>query len=74
MFAAQDKKAEQDRIVEYLAKESNAPIEEVAKLYETERAALAIGARITNYLPIFAIRNVLEKLSQRRSLPKALPA
>ena len=40
-------------------------LDEVAKLYERERAALAIGARITKFLHIFAIRKVQKILRER---------
>jgi hypothetical protein len=36
-----------------------------ATLYERERAELALGAHITKYLHIFAVRNVLDALRQR---------
>jgi hypothetical protein len=49
---------QQDLAVEVLAKELHVPTNEVARLYGIELAKLKIGARITGYLPIFAIRNV----------------
>lgn len=47
-----------DRKVECLAQEFHVPVDVVATLYEHECAELAIEARVTSYLPIFAIRNV----------------
>jgi hypothetical protein len=57
---------DQNRVVEMLVRESNAPFAEVARLYELERAKLEIGAHIKHFLPIFAIRNVREILGRRR--------
>jgi hypothetical protein len=58
---------EHNRIVESLASESNVPFEEVARLYEFERAKLAVGAQIKAYLPILTARNVRKILGTRRS-------
>ena len=55
----------QQRAIEFLAQESQVPINEVAQLYEGERAELEVGARLTGFLPIFAIRKVREMLRQR---------
>lgn len=54
-----------DRAIEFLARESQVPVEEVARLYEHARAQLAAGARIKSYLGIFALRNVRKILRQR---------
>jgi len=48
------------------------PIDDVAILYEHERAELALGAHITKFLHIFAIRNVQEILRQRGIDKRAL--
>lgn len=53
---------DQERIVALLASGSNWPVADVSKLYERERNRLARGARITNYLHIFATRAVQEIL------------
>ena len=58
MSAPAEKQPDQARIVALLAKESQQPIADVARLYEHERAELALGAHITKFLHIFAIRNV----------------
>ena len=65
MLAPQSRQADQTRIIESLARESEFPIDEVAQLYEEELAELGIDARITSFLPIFAIRNVQEALRKR---------
>ena len=64
-----DKQPDQRRIIALLAEESQMPIDDVATLYEHERAELAVGARTTNFLHIFAIRNV-QKILRKRSLDK----
>jgi hypothetical protein len=63
---ALDKQPDQRRIVASLAEESHVPIDDVAALYEHERAALALGARTTKFLHIFAIRNIQEILRERK--------
>lgn len=65
MPAAAEKQPDQTRIVAFLAKESQQPVADVATLYERERAELAMGAHVTKFLDIFAIRNVQEILRQR---------
>jgi Protein of unknown function (DUF3562) len=68
------KPLDQKRIVALLANESHVPIDDVATLYEHERAELALVARNTNFLHIFAIRNVQEILRKRSVDKKALTA
>jgi Protein of unknown function (DUF3562) len=65
MPAPQEKQPDQKRIVATLAEESHVPVDDVARLYEHERAELAVGARITKFLHVFAIRNVQEVLRKR---------
>ena len=65
MSAPAEKQPDQTRIVAFLAKESQQPVADVAKLYEHERAELAFGAHITKFLHIFAIRNVQEILRKQ---------
>jgi hypothetical protein len=65
MSAPQQKQPDQKRIVALLALESHVPIDDVAKLYEHEWAELVVGAHITKFLHIFAIRNVQEILRKR---------
>jgi hypothetical protein len=52
------------RAIEFLAAESKLPFDQVARLYERERAKLELGARVKQYLPIFTFRNVQEQLQQ----------
>jgi hypothetical protein len=77
MSAPAEKQPDQTRIVAFLAKESKQPLADIAKLYEHERAELALGAHITKFLHIFAIRNVQEILRMRAAenppLAGALP-
>jgi hypothetical protein len=65
MSATAEKQPDQTRIIAFLAKESKQPVADIAKLYEHERAELALGAHITKFLHIFAIRNVQEILRKR---------
>ena len=65
MSAPAEKQPDQTRIVAFLAEESQQPIADVARLYEHERAELALGAHITKFLHIFAIRNVQEILRKQ---------
>jgi|GEM_PF-2354368 len=62
MPVLQDKQPDPVRIVAWLANRCHAPPEEVARLYEHERAALAVNARVTKFLHIFATRNVIKIL------------
>ena len=72
MYAQPGKKSHQQQAIEFMAQESQVPIDEVARLYEDERAELEAGARLTGFLPIFAIRKVREILRQR-SIGKLSP-
>lgn len=65
MPAPHEKQPDEKRIVASLAEESHLPVEDVARLYEHERAELAVGAHITKFLHVFAIRNVQEILRKR---------
>jgi hypothetical protein len=65
----------QNRIVASLAEECQVPIDDMATLYEHERAELAAAAHFTKFLHIFATRNVLEILRRRASDSQtAMPA
>jgi len=74
MSASQEKQPDQQRTVAVLAKESQVPVDDVAKLYEREHAALATGAHITTFLHILALRNVQEILHKRALESPAKPA
>ena len=66
MSVSQEKQQDQQkRIVAFLAQDSDVPIADVATLFEHERAELAVGARVTTFLNIFAIRHVQEVLRKR---------
>jgi len=65
MFAPHETRPDQKRLVSLLATECHLPVDEMATLYEHERAELALVAHITKFLHIFATRNVLEILRQR---------
>jgi hypothetical protein len=49
-----------------LARESGLPFDQVAQLYEDERAQLDVDAHVKQFLPIFTLRSVRAKLLQRR--------
>lgn len=63
---APHKNPDHKQIVASLAAEFNAPIDEVATLYEREQAELSAGAKVTTFLHVFATRHVQEILRQRR--------
>jgi Protein of unknown function (DUF3562) len=65
MPSTNEKQPDQMRIVAALASECRVPIGEMAALYEHQRAELALGAHITKYIHIFAIRKVLEIVHER---------
>jgi len=65
MSSSAQKEPDQTRIIAFLAEESQQPVADVAKLYEHERAELALGAHITKFLHVFAIRRVQEILRKR---------
>jgi len=52
------------RRIEALALESQMPLDTVIDLYEDECAKLELAARIKGFLPIFALRNLRDRLSQ----------
>ena len=67
MTTKHSKPSHQDAAVEFLARKSHVSIDDVVRLYGVELAKLEPGARITGFLPIFAIRNVTEILRHQRS-------
>ena len=73
MYPQPRKGSHQQRAIEFLAKESQVPIDEVARLYEDEWAELEDGARVTGFLAILTTRNVRAML-RRRSIGKRPPA
>ena len=65
MNIAADKQPDPARIVAVLAQEAHRPVAEVADLYAHAHAELALGAHITKFLHIFAIRNVQDILRRQ---------
>jgi len=60
-----ENQTDHSRIVAFLAKESQLPLADVARLYEVEFAKLAVDARVTQFLDIIAIRHVQAILRNR---------
>jgi hypothetical protein len=61
--------------VEFLAQESAVSIDEVTQLCAAESALIGVGARVTDFVPLLAIRRVRRALRQRRTaLPRAVPS
>jgi len=72
MPSPSSKESHHERAIESLAEESQVPVNEVARLYEDARAELEAGARIRNFLGIFALRKVRKALLERsRGKPRA---
>ena len=78
------RQADPARIIASLASECHVPVDEIAPLYTRACARLAVGARVSLYLPIFAAREVLahvhaleqareQALEQAREQPPAIP-
>jgi hypothetical protein len=65
MYPDSGKETHHQRAIEFLARESQAPVSEVAQLYETARAELEVGARIRSFVGIFALRKVRKALRAR---------
>jgi hypothetical protein len=74
MFSLQSQQSVERRTIERLATDAHLPLDEVAKLYEHERAALVASAHVTNFLPIFVVRNVQEILRHKGHREPAEPA
>lgn len=51
-----------ERAIATLARQAQVSIERVTQLYARELATLAVGARITGFLPILTMRKVRELL------------
>ena len=69
MMCAQRSEAfQRQRACEFLARESQVPLDEVERLYEDEWARLALDARMTGYLSVFTVRNVRNSLRARRKV------
>jgi hypothetical protein len=72
MHAQPRKRSHQERAIEFLAQESQVPIDEVTRLYKDEWAGLEDGARVTGFLAILTTRNVRATL-RRRGVGKRPP-
>lgn len=59
----------ESQLIEALASESKLPLDMVLDLYQDECAKLDAAARVKSFLPIFAIRNVRDRLKQLRIQP-----
>jgi hypothetical protein len=53
--------------LEILARDLKAPLAEVTALFERERADLAEGATVTNFVTLLAVRRVRQQLLQSTS-------
>jgi hypothetical protein len=49
-------------LLESLSREMHVPLDTVIAVYKREHDALALGARITHYLPLLAARRVRSQL------------
>ena len=54
-----------DPTIEFLAGEFYVSVDEVIDLYRNELIKLEVGARLTDFIPLFAYRRVRELLRQR---------
>lgn len=63
--AGEDQAAKNLSAIEELARESSLPVEEVKEVYENELARLRDGARITDFLILFASRRTRDTLAHR---------
>ena len=59
------------RALKSISERCHVPQSEVTRLYEDELADLGAEARITNFLPIFAMRKVEESLRRRAAAVRA---
>jgi len=65
MLSKEKKLALPTRALEVISKTTRVPQSEVTRLYEDKLAELRANARITDFLPIFAMRKVEETLKHR---------
>jgi hypothetical protein len=73
MHAEHNMKPTNDPTLDRLAHESQVPINDVTRIYCEELAKLEVGAHLTSFLPIFAIRKV-RKILLQRSIVRLAPA
>jgi hypothetical protein len=55
---APDSPLDHKRVIAFLARSSTTPIDEIARLYEHEWAALEASARLKGYVPTLTFRHV----------------
>ncbi len=65
LYTDDDQEAVSINVIETLARETSRPVAEVKEIYEGEFARLREGARITDYLILFASRRTRDALAQR---------
>ena len=61
----------QNSALHILAYETKTPTDEVVRIYESERAKLAAGARIHTFIPALALRRARARLHRRLHLSAA---
>jgi hypothetical protein len=62
MPALQGSEAVDKRNIAELSEEFHMSLDEVSGLYEAQRMRLMLGAKVGKYFPIFAVRNIRERL------------
>ena len=55
-----------ERVIESLASEAHAPVEEVRSVYESELQRVKQGARVQDFVPALAHRHARQKLKRRQ--------
>jgi hypothetical protein len=65
IYSDGDQEAVSLSAIEALARETSRPLDEVKEVYEGEFARLSNGARVTDYLVLFASRRTRDTLAQR---------
>jgi hypothetical protein len=58
MSSGSDIPLDHRRVIEFLAKSSTTPIDEITRIYEYEWAALEASARLKGYIPTLTFRHV----------------
>jgi hypothetical protein len=73
MPSLQGPDAVESRNIAELSDEFHISLEEVSLLYEAQRTQLMAGAKVGKYFPIFAVRNIRQQLTLRKSGPGQAP-
>ena len=66
LYSDDEQEAVSLSVIAALARETSRPVDEVREVYEVEFSRLRDGARITDYLVLFASRRTRDALAQRR--------